>query len=109
VENGNSVTTISGEVTSSGETTSPQPKPYPDGPKMAEIISDVMMELHEAMSKAAPMHSLHEGYAVILEEMDELKDEVWKNPRKHPDRNEKARKEAIQVAAMAIRLLHDVL
>ena len=46
-------------------------------------------------------HNAHEGFAVLLEEVDELKTEVWKNQR---TRNvEKMREEAIQVAAMAIR------
>jgi hypothetical protein len=73
------------------------------------ILQEVAEEYARASIGNTPMHSLHEGYAVILEEMDELKTEVWKNPRKHPDRNALARKEAIQVAAMALRLLHDVL
>ena len=77
--------------------------------KLAEIYNDIAVEVAAAQASHVPMHSLHEGYAVILEEMDELKAEVWKNPRKHPDRNNQARKEAIQVAAMAVRLLHDVL
>jgi hypothetical protein len=41
---------------------------------------------------------------VLLEEMDELWDEVKKNPRKQ---KRYIREEAIQVAAMAIRLVHD--
>ena len=73
------------------------------------IFDDVREELFAAMKGNTPMASLHEGYAVLLEEVDELKAEVWKNPRKHPERREKARKEAIQVAAMAIRLIYDVL
>ena len=43
----------------------------------------------------------HEGYAVILEEMDELWSEVKKNQKVY-DLQEQ-RKEAIQIAAMAIR------
>ena len=101
MENGNSVTTTSEVQTS--------PKPYPNEVKMVSIIEDVMVELHQAMAGAAPMHSLHEGLSVIEEEAYELMLEVYKNGRKHPNRNELARKEAIQVAAMAIRLLHDIL
>lgn len=43
----------------------------------------------------------HEGYAVILEELDELWDEVKKNQRNYDLFNQ--RKEAIQCAAMCIR------
>lgn len=77
--------------------------------KLYQIGDAVWDEFHAAIRANTSMHSLHEGYAVILEELDELKTEVWKNPHKHPDRNELARKEAIQLAAMALRLLHDVL
>ncbi len=43
----------------------------------------------------------HEGYAVILEELDELWDEVKKNQKNYDLANQ--RKEAIQCAAMCIR------
>ena len=35
------------------------------------FFSDVMDELRKARENHKPMHSLHEGYAVILEEVDE--------------------------------------
>ena len=76
--------------------------------KLSDIMNEVYEETDNAMSANAPMHSLHEGYAVILEEVDEFKAEVWKNPRKHPDRMVLARKELIQIAAMAIRAIYDV-
>ena len=43
----------------------------------------------------------HEGYAVLLEEVDELWEEVKKNQKNYDLLAQ--RKEAIQVAAMAIR------
>jgi hypothetical protein len=65
-------------------------------------------ELHSAMVTHGSMKSSHEGYAVILEEVDELWEEVKKNPKKHPEALENMRKEAIQVAAMAMRFVIDV-
>jgi hypothetical protein len=68
------------------------------------IVSDVVAELARAQEKHAPMHSAHEGYAVILEELDELWDEV---KAQKPER-ERMRKEALQVAAMGLRFVIDV-
>lgn len=63
-------------------------------------------ELVEAMNTYPPMNSAHEGWAVIREEVDELWDEV---KAKQGQRDvEKMRKEAIQVAAMAMRFVIDV-
>jgi len=50
------------------------------------------------------MPTFHDGYAVILEELDELWTEIKK---KHPD-VEIIKKEARQVAAMALRFLVDL-
>lgn len=61
-------------------------------------------ELSRALSLHGPMHGPHEGYAVLLEEVDELWDEVRK---RHPD-PAAMRKEAIQIAAMALRFVYDV-
>jgi hypothetical protein len=51
------------------------------------------------------MHSLHEGYAVILEEVDEL----WEHVRaKKESRSSPAiYNELVQIAAMAIRTAGD--
>lgn len=70
-----------------------------------ELVTDaVVEEVKKARAKFPAMNSPHEGYAVLLEEVDELWDEV-------KDRNfdpEKAKKEAIQVAAMAIAFAAEV-
>lgn len=84
-------------------------------------------ELAEAAQIHVPFHSLHEGYAVILEEMDNLREEVqsagvymdhlWDQVRY--DNHDRAREfaarirdtaihaaaEALQVAAMAQKLI----
>jgi hypothetical protein len=54
----------------------------------------------------APFNSAHEGYAVLLEEVDELWAEVKKRRSERDD--ERMGLEAIQVAAMAVRFLLDV-
>jgi hypothetical protein len=69
-------------------------------------VEDVVLELLRAMKKNGPQHSAHEGYAVILEELDELWDEVKLNPSKRSDAE--LRKEAMQTAAMALRFMIDV-
>jgi hypothetical protein len=65
-------------------------------------VATVVAELEKARRKHSPMHSAHEGYAVILEELDE----VWAEVKR--DNLPAARKEMIQVAAMALRFLVDL-
>lgn len=62
----------------------------------------VRAELDSAMRKFGPFASPHEGYAVILEELDEL----WVEVKAHD--LDGMREEAIQVAAMALRFLVDI-
>jgi len=72
--------------------------------RVENIICDVMAELARAMEKHPPVRVPHEGYAVILEELDELWDLIKK---KDPPAGQ-MRKEAIQVAAMAVRFVLDL-
>lgn len=72
------------------------------------------MTLHEALAAAseelgrarqkwpAGFHSGHEGYAVLKEELEELWDAVKADDAAH------ARREAVQIAAMALRYLTDL-
>lgn len=67
--------------------------------KIAQAAIDA--EYTRALNKFGAFNSPHEGYAVILEELDELWDEI---KRKRMNK-EAVRKEAVQVAAMALRFL----
>lgn len=70
------------------------------------VLEDVADELVVATARYGPMNSAHEGWAVIFEELDELWDEVR---AKQGSRDVDAmRKEAIQVAAMALRFALDI-
>lgn len=68
------------------------------------VALEASAELRRARRFHAPMRGTHEGYAVILEELDELWDEVKK---KHPDQT-RLREEAIQIAAMALAFAEEV-
>jgi hypothetical protein len=72
--------------------------------KLAELWfnAEILPELVGATEKFGSFHSMHEGYAVLKEEVDELWDGV-------KDKNCRGSiyGEAVQVAAMAIRFLID--
>lgn len=70
------------------------------------VIEQVRAELVAATSKFGSFASAHEGYAVILEELDELWDEVKAD--KAPGARDRMRHEALQVAAMGARFLVDL-
>lgn len=70
-----------------------------------EIVWQIQEEYDRAIGKFPAFNSAHEGFAVLNEEVDELWDEVKKNPNSRNKKN--LRKEAIQVAAMAIRFIKD--
>jgi len=102
----------------------------------ADALREILQEYLSATEVYPKFNSAHEGYAVLLEEIDELLlefpptvanllkrgflfadikrasdrlwDEVKKNPAKHPERDERMREEAIQVGAMALRFLVDI-
>lgn len=69
-----------------------------------EIQNAVEEEFYRATSNFGAFNSPHEGYAVIKEELDELWDEI----KKKDSDLDAMRKEAIQVAAMAMRFVDDV-
>jgi hypothetical protein len=68
-----------------------------------DVLDEVHMEICRAVTKfPRPQVSAHEGYGVLAEEVHEFFLEVIGNDR------EAARKELIQVAAMAIRTILEV-
>lgn len=93
--------------------------------RLSSILADVAAELGRAIRKHPPIHSPHEGYAVLLEEVDELLDagasrdvmaehihpplgRLWTLVKADKGRTGEARAEALQVAAMALRYILDL-
>lgn len=74
--------------------------------RLARVLNEVEIEIAQATTNWGPFNSAHEGFAVLNEEFDELKEHVWMNQRKRD--LEKMRKEAVQVAAVAIRFAAEV-
>lgn len=68
------------------------------------LLALVADELSNAQVKFGPMVSAHEGYAVILEELDEL----WQHVKVGDGETTPALFEAVQVAAMALRYVLDL-
>lgn len=73
---------------------------------LGEVVSLAYSEAHRAAMNWPTYNSAHEGFAILAEEVDELWDHVKTNQKK---RNlEAMRKEAIQVAAVALRFAAEV-
>lgn len=70
------------------------------------LLDAVAAEVTQAEATWPPMNSAHEAYGVLLEEVDEL----WAHVKTKQSRRDlpAMRKEALQVAAMAIRFARDV-
>lgn len=75
---------------------------------LASVLGAIRAEVVRAERKHAPMNSAHEGYAVILEEVRELEAEVFKGGRVPRDW-QAMHAEAIETAAMCVRLIRDVI
>lgn len=78
---------------------------FPGKPAMrtyADAAHEALRELAKAVGRWPSFNSLHEGFAVLAEEVDEL----WEHVRLNQKKREPAaiRLEAIQVAAMALRI-----
>jgi len=72
--------------------------------QLPPFLTAVARECERARRKhPTPIRSLHEGFAIILEEMDEVKAEVWQQQK-----NRLALyTELLQVAAMCQRMAED--
>jgi hypothetical protein len=68
-------------------------------------LREILGEVASARANWPPFNSAHEGFAVLLEEVDELKAHVWTNQKRRD--LPAMRKEAMQVAAMAIRFMQE--
>jgi hypothetical protein len=78
--------------------------------KTHNLSIEVRVELERAQSLFAPINGPHEGLGVIMEEFEEFKTEVYKyNLGKNRDTRPQMRTELIQLAAMALRTIHDVI
>ena len=67
-------------------------------------VSEFAIELTNARKKFPTFNSAHEGYSVLLEEVDELWDEV----KQRNQSIEIMRKEAVQIGAMALAFIVEV-
>jgi hypothetical protein len=74
--------------------------------RFEQLLIDIRIEFEQASDKYPPFNSAHEGLAIIQEEFEELKAEVFKkkSERYYPGMREKA----TQLAAMSLRFLVDV-
>lgn len=77
--------------------------PYSD---IDAVMTKVFKEIETAMGNWPTFNSAHEGFAVLKEEVDELWEHVKTNQKKRDI--PAMHKEAIQIAAMAIRFAVDV-
>lgn len=67
------------------------------------VVSGIEDELARAKKNHGPIASLHEGYGVILEEVEEF----WAEVRKKKSTPARVKAELEQIAAMAIRVIED--
>lgn len=75
-------------------------------PTLGRVLHEVREEVERAEAKWPAMNSAHEALGVLMEEVRELTDHVDTNQQRRD--LEAMRKEAIQVAAMAVRFVRDI-
>ena len=72
------------------------------------IAQEMLLEMDRAIGLYKSINSLHEAYAIILEEVDEFWEEVRENGERLDGDTSEMRKELIQIGAMAIRTIYDL-
>lgn len=70
------------------------------------LLTEVAFELEQATKTHGPLNSAHEAYAVMLEEVEEFWAEV--KLKRNLRSKDRMRNELVQVAAMALRTIIDV-
>lgn len=73
---------------------------------LEQAALEACREAERAEAAWPKFNSAHEGFAILNEEFDELKAHVWTNQKRRDIHAMK--KEAVQVAAMALRFIVDV-
>lgn len=71
-----------------------------------QLLREISDEADRADAEHGSYNSAHEGYAVLIEEVDELWDEVRKKDLHRS--KERMREECIQIAAVAMRFARDL-
>lgn len=66
-----------------------------------QFVADTEAELARALLRHGTFHSLHEAYAVLLEEVDELWDHV--REKEHERKHAEVYKELVQISAVAAK------
>lgn len=74
--------------------------------RIERAMGEVLDELSAVDRRFPPYSCAHHGYAIILEELDELWDEIRKNQSGRSIANLRA--EAMQVASTALRFMVDI-
>lgn len=69
--------------------------------KVTQLLFEIQQELYRALRLYPSQNSLHGAHSVLREEFEEL----WEEIRKKTPNLETTKEEAIQVAAMALRLI----
>ena len=96
-----------------GQCSCAKPEPHtlsscakPEPHTLTSVLWEIGAEVQTAEDQWPPMNSAHEAYAVLLEEVDEL----WEHVKTKQSKRDipAMRREALQVAAMAVRFARDV-